>query len=157
MLEGLSVKSERCYVNHHALIDRGKIQDKYKEIHNKPIEHYILTAAVLKGIAAVFISTGLYISLLNTLFSIMLNSTCLFLAIISYSFSFERNVDKSYHRCRQIHLKLVPQQNLKIFFQTVQVLHSLTSIIGISPEARGGERNESSRPQGGINPYFARP
>ena len=34
----------------------------------------------------------------------------------------------------------------KIFFQTVQVLHSMTSIIEISPETKGGERHESSRP-----------
>jgi len=36
-------------------------------------------------------------------------------------------------------------KNHKIFFQTVQVMHSLTVIIEISFQEKGGEHDENSR------------
>ena len=52
-----------------------KVRAKYKEIHKNQIDYYILTAAVLTGIAAVFDSTGFYQPHVNPLISIRFTHT----------------------------------------------------------------------------------
>ena len=62
------MKSERSNQNYQALIDRCKSKYKYYEQRKNQIERYILAAAVLKRIAAVFVSTEILISPSDTLF-----------------------------------------------------------------------------------------
>jgi len=77
---------------------KGWAKAKKKRLHKNQIEQYILTAAVLTGIAAVFVSTDLCISIVITLFPIKpVYFICLFANPKTlHPFSFTTKADKPY-------------------------------------------------------------
>ena len=88
------MKSERSNQNYQALIDRYKSKDRYYEQRKNQIECYIPAAAVLKRIAAVFVSTEILISLSDALFSSNCLKTRSHGDVLSRRFLFKSIVDK---------------------------------------------------------------
>ena len=123
-------------------------------IQSKPtknqIEQYILTGTVLKGIVPVFVSTEIRISLSEPLFPNCIISNLHFDIDGVHSFLFLQKEDKPHFRfpyrvrCRS---PPNPMKNnfLKKLFQTVQVLHSLSFMMDLQPQTRGGVKDESSK------------
>ena len=88
----------RLSLSYQSSNNRGriKVKAKYKEIHKNQIDYYILTAAVLTGIAAVFDSTGFYQPTVNPFISIKFTHSIYSSAItpMQHQFLFSQKQDK---------------------------------------------------------------
>ena len=142
------------------LIYKGENTMRHRFRRPVHLKKYCLhTAAVLKGIAAVFYPTKICIKQINTLTCNRNHQdrTCDFFRLCGFLFG--RAMDKPCFIPRSRSPPPLPSQERnprrkgkhmnfdkqKIFFQTVQVLLSLVFIIGISSQQKGGDYDESRR------------